>query len=126
MTEKCGRRPTCSGWPSLRAVPLQTARARSATAPWQRHRTTAAPADRPAVPPRPQAPPPSTSDPAPRGRGAPVTDRSSISIAPNITQYFHEVISDAIRVRHVEATDAAATYLVALLCDYAHPDEKEG
>lgn len=52
--------------------------------------------------------------------------QSSIAIAPNISEFFQEVISDAIRVRHVEATDAAATYLVALLCDYAHPDEEAG
>lgn len=55
-----------------------------------------------------------------------MTIASSIAIAPNVTQYFQEVISDAIRVRHVEATDAAASYLVALLCDYAHPDEASG
>ena len=36
----------------------------------------------------------------------------TIAIAPNITQYFQEVISDAIRARKVEATDAAASYLV--------------
>src|SRR5262245_60752439 len=50
----------------------------------------------------------------------------SIAIAPDISQYFQEVISDAIRVRHVEATDAAASYLVSLLCEYAHPDEAAG
>src|SRR5689334_21395931 len=50
----------------------------------------------------------------------------SIAIAPNISHYFQEVIADAIRVRHVEATDAATTYLVSLLCDYAHPDEEAG
>lgn len=50
----------------------------------------------------------------------------SISIAPNISQYFQEVISDAIRARQVEATEAAASYLVSLLCDYAHPDEEAG
>jgi hypothetical protein len=51
---------------------------------------------------------------------------STIAIAPNITQYFQEVISDAIRVRHVEATDAAASYLVSLLCSFTHPDEQTG
>ena len=45
-----------------------------------------------------------------------MTVTSTIAIAPNITQYFQEVISDAIRARQVEATDAAATYLVSLLC----------
>ncbi len=55
-----------------------------------------------------------------------MTQPSNIAIAPNITQYFQEVISDAIRVRQVDATDAAASYLVALLCEYAHPDEAAG
>jgi hypothetical protein len=50
----------------------------------------------------------------------------TIAIAPNITQYFQEVISDAIRARQVEATDAAATYLVSLLCSFTHPDESAG
>src|SRR5262249_61522752 len=50
----------------------------------------------------------------------------SIAIAPDVSQYFQEVIADAIRVRHVEATDAAASYLVSLLCEYAHPDEAAG
>ena len=30
------------------------------------------------------------------------------------------------RVRQVEATDEAASYLVSLLCEYAHPDEAAG
>jgi hypothetical protein len=55
-----------------------------------------------------------------------VTVPSTIAIAPNITQYFQEVISDAIRVRQVEATDAAASYLVSLLCSFTHPDEEAG
>jgi hypothetical protein len=50
----------------------------------------------------------------------------TIAIAPNITQYFQEVISDAIRARQVEATDAAAIYLVSLLCSFTHPDESAG
>jgi hypothetical protein len=55
-----------------------------------------------------------------------VTVPSTIAIAPNITQYFQEVISDAIRVRQVEATVAATTYLVSLLCSFTHPDEEAG
>ncbi|APR80881.1 Hypothetical protein A7982_06228 [Minicystis rosea] len=55
-----------------------------------------------------------------------MSDVSTIAIAPNITEYFHEVISDAIRVRKIDATNAAATYLVGVLCDYAHPDEEAG
>jgi len=47
----------------------------------------------------------------------------TIAIAPNITEYFQEVTSDAIRVQKVEATDAATSYLVSLLCSFTHPDE---
>jgi hypothetical protein len=43
-----------------------------------------------------------------------------------MTDFFQEVLTDAIRVRQVEATDEAASYLVSLLCDYAHPDEAAG
>jgi hypothetical protein len=50
----------------------------------------------------------------------------SIAIAPDVSTYFQEVLSDAIRVRRVEATDAASSYLVGLLCDYAHPSEDSG
>ncbi|MEO7328294.1 MAG: hypothetical protein ABI193_06935 [Minicystis sp.] len=51
---------------------------------------------------------------------------SSIAIAPNVSEFFQEVLTDAIRVRQVEATDEAASYLVSLLCEYAHPDEAAG
>ena len=50
----------------------------------------------------------------------------SIAIAPNVSHYFQEVLSEAIRVRRVEATDAASSYLVGLLCEYAHPSEDSG
>src|SRR5262245_19111737 len=39
-----------------------------------------------------------------------------------MSEYFRSVVSDAIRCRQIEATEAAEGYLVALLCDYAHPD----
>lgn len=52
--------------------------------------------------------------------------QSSIAIAPNVSEFFQEVLTDAIRVRQVEATDEAASYLVSLLCEYAHPDEAAG
>jgi len=55
-----------------------------------------------------------------------VTVPSTIAIAPNITQYFQEVISDAIRARKVEATDAAESYLVSLLCSFTHPTDAGG
>lgn len=48
----------------------------------------------------------------------------TIDIAPNITEYFRGVISDAIRVQRVDASDAAASYLVSLLCSFAHPNEE--
>lgn len=51
---------------------------------------------------------------------------TTIAIAPNMSQYFQDVITDAIRVHHVEATDAATTYLVSLLCSFTHPEEDAG
>jgi hypothetical protein len=50
----------------------------------------------------------------------------SIVTTGSITTYFHEVVEDAIKARHVDATDGAATYLVGLLSDYARPDPKAG
>lgn len=50
----------------------------------------------------------------------------SIAITPNVSTFFQEALSDAIRVRRVDATDAASSYLVSLLCDYAHPSEDSG
>lgn len=53
-----------------------------------------------------------------------MTEKSAtIAIAPSMSAYFQEVIEDAMRVRHIDATRAASTYLVSLLCDFAHPDE---
>ncbi len=42
----------------------------------------------------------------------------------SVTGFFHGVVEEAIRARRVEATDAAASYLVALLSDYARPDHQ--
>ena len=50
----------------------------------------------------------------------------AIAIAPNVSTDFRKCSPDAIRVRRVEATDAASSYLVGLLCDYAHPSEDSG
>ncbi len=50
---------------------------------------------------------------------------STIAITPNITAYFQEVICDAIRAKHVDATEAATSYLVSLLCSFTHPSEAE-
>jgi hypothetical protein len=44
----------------------------------------------------------------------------------SIATYFHEAVSEAIKARHVAATDGATTYLVALLSDYARPDPRAG
>lgn len=52
-----------------------------------------------------------------------MSSSSTIAIAPSMSRYFEEAINDAMRVRHVEATEAAARYVVGVLCDYAHPDE---
>ena len=49
---------------------------------------------------------------------------SKIAISPNMSDYFHEVVVEAIRSRRVDASQAAAGYLVGLLCEYAHPDEE--
>lgn len=51
---------------------------------------------------------------------------SSIAISPSISEYFQGVVSDAIRARQIDATEAAASYLVGVLCDFAHPDEEAG
>ncbi len=50
----------------------------------------------------------------------------SISLSPSMSGYFQEVVSEALRSRNLEATEAASSYLVDLLCDYAHPDEQSG
>ncbi|MEZ4223616.1 MAG: hypothetical protein R3B13_21890 [Polyangiaceae bacterium] len=44
-----------------------------------------------------------------------------IELAGNISEFFSGVVSDAMRARRVEATDAAESYVVALLADYARP-----
>ena len=49
-----------------------------------------------------------------------------ISLSPSMSGYFQEVVSEALRSRNLEATDAASSYLVDLLCDYAHPNEQSG
>ena len=49
-----------------------------------------------------------------------------IAIAPSIDEYFEEVVTDALRSRRIEATQAASQYLVGLLVSYAHPDEEAG
>lgn len=48
----------------------------------------------------------------------------SILTSGTVTDFFHEVVEDAIKTRGVEATDGATTYLVSLLSDYARPDAR--
>jgi hypothetical protein len=50
----------------------------------------------------------------------------TILAAHSVAGFFHEVVEDAMRARKVDATDGATRYLVALLTDYAHPDESAG
>ncbi len=49
---------------------------------------------------------------------------ASITVAPSMTHFFHDVVNDALRARHVEATAEASGYLVGILCEYAHPTEE--
>jgi hypothetical protein len=48
----------------------------------------------------------------------------AIVAAESVTGFFGEVVEDAMRTRHVDATDGATRYLVSLLADYAHPDSR--
>ncbi|HMJ53254.1 MAG TPA: hypothetical protein VK540_14305 [Polyangiaceae bacterium] len=48
----------------------------------------------------------------------------SIALANSVGSFFHEAIGEAVRSRQVEATEQAMSYLVALLSDFAHPDEE--
>jgi hypothetical protein len=50
----------------------------------------------------------------------------TILAAHSVAGFFHEVVEDAMKARRVDATDGATRYLVALLADYAHPDEGAG
>jgi hypothetical protein len=40
----------------------------------------------------------------------------------SVSEFFMEVVGDAIKARRVEATDGATSYLVCLLSDYAKPE----
>ena len=55
-----------------------------------------------------------------------MSEPPSIAISPSISEYFQGIVADAIRARQFSATAAAASYLVGLLCDFAHPDEEAG
>jgi hypothetical protein len=50
----------------------------------------------------------------------------AIVAAQSVSNFFDEVVEDAIRARRVDATGGATRYLVGLLVDYAHPDGRAG
>jgi hypothetical protein len=50
----------------------------------------------------------------------------TIVAAHSVSGFFGEAVEDAMKSRRVEATDRATRYLVALLSDYAHPDNRAG
>ncbi|HEY6079906.1 MAG TPA: hypothetical protein VIW29_13925 [Polyangiaceae bacterium] len=47
--------------------------------------------------------------------------RPALDLSANLETFFHDVVDDAMRKKHVEATEAAEYYLVSLLIDYARP-----
>jgi hypothetical protein len=49
----------------------------------------------------------------------------SIVAADSIASFFDEIVVDALKARHVEASQSATRYLVGVLADYAHPDGLE-
>lgn len=46
----------------------------------------------------------------------------NIALSCNLDRFFDEALEAALRVRKVEATAGAKSYLVSLLSDFAHPD----
>src|SRR5438094_10576614 len=46
-----------------------------------------------------------------------------LAIAPDVSAYFQEQLDGAIKARRVDATEAASSYLVALLAGFAAPTE---
>jgi hypothetical protein len=55
-----------------------------------------------------------------------LSDSPTIAISPSLSAFFEQAIQDAIKARQLETSDAATHYLVALLSEYAHPDEAVG
>jgi hypothetical protein len=41
-----------------------------------------------------------------------------------MSQFFHEVVTDALKARNLTPTAETAGFLVGILCDYAHPNEE--
>lgn len=50
----------------------------------------------------------------------------SIVAAESVSEFFAEVVEDAMKAQKVDATDGATHYLVSLLADYAHPGGRTG
>jgi hypothetical protein len=50
--------------------------------------------------------------------------RRNLDLSASLETFFHDVVDDAMRKKHVEATEAAEYYLVSLLTDYAKPDAR--
>lgn len=50
--------------------------------------------------------------------------RPTLDLSANLETFFHDVVDDAMKKKHVEATEAAEYYLVSLLTDYARPDAR--
>ena len=50
----------------------------------------------------------------------------AIVAAESVSSFFCEAVEDAMRARRVDATGGATRYLVGLLADYAHPDQRAG
>ncbi len=49
----------------------------------------------------------------------------TIVATDSIASFFDEIVEDALKVRHVEASPSATRYLVGVLADYAHPEGLE-
>lgn len=47
----------------------------------------------------------------------------SIQLAASMTDYFRDIVDDAVRAKKVETSAATQVYLVQLLADFARPDE---
>jgi hypothetical protein len=50
----------------------------------------------------------------------------AIVAAESVSGFFEEIVSDSLRRRQLETTNAAANYIVAILSDYAKPDSLAG
>ncbi len=50
--------------------------------------------------------------------------RPGLDLSANLETFFHDVVDDAMRKKHLAATEAAEYYLVSLLTDYARPDAR--